>query len=311
MGHGRRLGGRAASVDSIDALVAPHGRRRHRRTDPADSDRPGNPLRLAEEWATVDQISQGRLIFGVGRASSPRSYLAYGIPYAESRARFVEALAVIRRAWTEPTLSYEGDYYRYANALVSPRPYQQPHPPIRVAATSPETFAALGTQGYPIFTASRLVNQTELKHDIAQYRAAFRAAGHPGEGEVYARVPIYVAETMAEAIADPEQSIMQSYRDQASHRARLAALGVATPGGRAAERSEDRESVTYEQALREKIIVGTPDVVAERLRELRDDLGLAGILAELNHGRLIPREKVLRSLRLLCRDVIPHFRSEW
>lgn len=300
---------RSVLSSPLTAAAAIAGRTRRIRIGPAVQVLPlGNPLRLAEEWATVDQISQGRLIFGVGRASSPRSYLAYGVPYAESRARFAEALAIIQRAWTEPTLSYEGEYYRYANAVVSPRPYQQPHPPIRVAATSPETFPSLGTQGYPIFIGGRLVNRNVLKRDLDQYRAAYHAAGHPGEGQVYARIPIYVAETMAEAITDPEESITQSYRDQASHRARLAALGVAPTGDQAADPVEGQKNVTYEQALREKIVVGTPDVVAERLRELRDDLGLAGILAELNHGRLIPRERVLRSLRLLCSDVMPRFR---
>lgn len=292
---------------AVAAAIA--GRTRRIRIGPAVQVLPlGNPLRLAEEWATVDQISQGRLIFGVGRASSPRSYLAYGIPYAESRARFAEALAIIRRAWTEPTLSYDGAYYRYADAVVSPRPAQQPHPPIRVAATSPETFVALGAQGYPILAAGRLGDRAELKRDLDHYRAAYRAAGHPGAGEVYVRLPIYVAETMAEAVADPEESILQADRDQETHRAQVAALGVAPRGDRGAGRGVGRGDVTDEQALREKILVGTPDVVAERLRELRDDLGLAGILAELNHGRLIPRERVLRSLRLLCAEVMPRFR---
>jgi alkanesulfonate monooxygenase SsuD/methylene tetrahydromethanopterin reductase-like flavin-dependent oxidoreductase (luciferase family) len=298
----------ASSPLAVAAAIA--GRTRRIRIGPAVQVLPlGNPLRLAEEWATVDQISQGRLIFGVGRASSPRSYLAYGIPYAESQARFAEALAIIRRAWTEPTLSYDGDYYRYANAVVSPRPSQPPHPPIRVAATSPESFPALGAQGYPILVAGRLGDRSALQRDLDRYRAAYRAAGHPGAGEVYLHTPIYVAHTMAEAIGDPEPSIMQADRDQATHRAQLAALGVAAPVGRGAGRGENPEEGSYEQALREKIIVGTPDVVAGRLQELRDDLGLAGILAKLNHGRLIPRERVLRSLGLLCGDVMPRFRS--
>jgi alkanesulfonate monooxygenase SsuD/methylene tetrahydromethanopterin reductase-like flavin-dependent oxidoreductase (luciferase family) len=291
---------------TVAAAIA--GRTRRIRIGPAVQVLPlANPLRLAEEWATFDQISQGRLIFGVGRASSPRAYLAYGIPYAESQGRFAEALAIIQRTWTEPTLSYDGEYYRYANAVASPRPYQQPHPPIRVAVTSPESFPALGAQGFPIFTAGRLGNRTRLKHDLEQYRAAYRAAGHPGPGEVYLRVPIYVAETMAEAIADPEPSVMQSYRDQATHRDQLAAIGVAPLVDQGELPRERQDDASYERALREKIVVGTPDVVAERLRELRDDFGLAGILAELNHGRLIPRERVLRSLRLLCAEVMPGF----
>src|ERR671931_635464 len=81
-----------------------------------------NPLRQAEEAATVDQISRGRLIFGVGRSGSPRAYEAYGIPYQESRGRFAEAHELITRAWTEPVVSYEGTYYRCQNVCLVPKP---------------------------------------------------------------------------------------------------------------------------------------------------------------------------------------------
>src|SRR3954447_5552968 len=73
----------------------------------------GNPLRIAEDGATVDQLSQGRLIFGVGRSGSERAYKAYGVPYAESRDRFTESLAIIRTAWTQPKFSYEGRWHTY------------------------------------------------------------------------------------------------------------------------------------------------------------------------------------------------------
>src|SRR3954471_12688765 len=90
----------------------------------------GNPLRIAEDGATVDQISKGRLIFGIGRSGSERAYKAYGIPYDESRDRFSEALDIIRKAWTEPTLSYDGRWHTYHNVNVAPKPYQQPYPEI-------------------------------------------------------------------------------------------------------------------------------------------------------------------------------------
>src|SRR5713101_5874566 len=114
-----------------------------------------HPLRLAEEAATVDQISQGRLIFGVGRSGFPRSYMAYGVSYAESKERFNEALEVIRLAWTQPSFSYEGKYHSYHDVHFSPQPFQKPLPPIRVAATSPDTFPAIGSEGYPIFVGVR------------------------------------------------------------------------------------------------------------------------------------------------------------
>src|SRR6516165_1102390 len=68
------------------------------------------PLRLAEEAATVDHISHGRLIFGVGRSGFPRTYEAYGVPYGESRERFAETLEILKKAWTEDPFSYSGKY---------------------------------------------------------------------------------------------------------------------------------------------------------------------------------------------------------
>ena len=95
------------------------------------------------------------MIFGVGRSGFARVYGAYGISYAESRQRFAEALTIIRKAWSEPTFSFEGEFYGYENVSVTPKPYQQPMPPIRVAAITPETFPALGPQGYPLFAGVR------------------------------------------------------------------------------------------------------------------------------------------------------------
>src|SRR6202047_1694097 len=158
-----------------------------------------HPLRLAEETATVDQISHGRLLFGVGAAANPRSYVAYGVPYSESRERFLETLEIVKQAWTQPTFSYEGKYYSFNNASAVPRPYQQPRPPIRVAAASEETFPSLGEAGYPIFVAVRSGSLSGLAPDLAAYRQAYKEAGHPGEGEVYLRLTLHIADTDRQA----------------------------------------------------------------------------------------------------------------
>ena len=129
-----------------------------------------NPLRIAEEVATVDQISQGRFEFGVGRSGFARSYDLYGIPYVESRERFREALSIILEAWKGDTFSYEGDFYSFEGAVVSPKPYQQPHPPLRIAATTAETFPRLGREGHPIFVGLRGMDIPELRSNLKEYR---------------------------------------------------------------------------------------------------------------------------------------------
>src|ERR1700761_7154709 len=92
-----------------------------------------HPMRLAEEVATVDQISHGRLIFGVGRSGFPRVYEAYGVPYAESQERFAETLEIVKRAWADEPLAYAGKYFSFNGVHVTPKPYSPQGPEIRIA----------------------------------------------------------------------------------------------------------------------------------------------------------------------------------
>ena len=106
-----------------------------------------NPLRIAEEAATVDHVSKGRFDFGIGRSGLTKYYQGYNVPYSESRHRFFEALEVIMKAWKEDLFSYQGEFYSYENVVVVPKPYQQPYPPTRIAAASEDTFSLAGTLG--------------------------------------------------------------------------------------------------------------------------------------------------------------------
>src|SRR4029079_12855997 len=148
-----------------------------------------HPLRLAEEVATVDQLSNRRLIFDVGRSGFAHTYKTYGVDYGESRERFTETLHIVKRAFTEERFSHAGKYFAYDNVRLSPRPIQQPWPEIRVAAASPDTYEEVGIMGHPIFVAARTGNISELAPLVKIYRAAWAQAGHPGKGAVYLRVP--------------------------------------------------------------------------------------------------------------------------
>jgi alkanesulfonate monooxygenase SsuD/methylene tetrahydromethanopterin reductase-like flavin-dependent oxidoreductase (luciferase family) len=259
-----------------------------------------HPLRLAEEVATLDHISHGRLVFGVGRSGFPHTYEAYGISYGESRERFAEVLEILTHCWSEERFSFEGKFHRFHNVTIVPRPFQKPYPPLRIAATSADTYGAIGAMGLPIFVAVRLGTFEELGPSITAYRQAYQSAGHAGQGEVYLRVPIYVAET--------EPSFMQFYRTLG-----LQLEGTANrPGVRAGEQRSERgqalQTISYEDALRNKVIVGTPASVVMRLQDLTAKLGLNGVLAELNCGGLLNNEKVMRSLQLICEEVAPCFR---
>jgi len=254
-----------------------------------------HPLRLAEESATVDQISRGRLLLGVGRSGNPRAYAAYGIPYSESRERFYETLDILKLAWTQPSFSYEGQYRSFNEARAVPRPYQQPHPPIRIAGASEDTFPVLGKLGYPLFVAVRSGSLRGLAPDLKAYREAYKAAGHPGKGDVHLRLTLHVAETDALAREQAEPSIMLGDKKLVTQ------LEGSTNKRRRAELEEVR-TITYADVLRDKVVVGSPEHVADRLRQLQEELGIDGILAELNFGGTVPAEWMMQSLRLLCEE---------
>ena len=268
-----------------------------------------HPIRLAEEAATVDQISRGRLDFGVGRSGFARAYEGYGIPYAESRERFQEALDVILGAWTDDRLTYEGKYYSCDNLCVMPRTYQQPHPPIRIAATTPDTFPAVGEMGHALVTGVRGFDIPEVAENLKQYREAWRAAGHPGDGNVYLRIPVYVADSDDKGIEEPEASTMRSYRRMAENFARSAADSGTTASEARVARGIRLSQVTYEELLRDRLAYGDPESVGKKLRHLGDELGLSGVIMESNVGGQLSPDQVLNSIRLYAQEVAPQLRD--
>jgi alkanesulfonate monooxygenase SsuD/methylene tetrahydromethanopterin reductase-like flavin-dependent oxidoreductase (luciferase family) len=264
-----------------------------------------HPLRVAGELATLDQLSAGRLDVGIGRSGFPRSYDALGVPYAESRERFFEALDVIRRAWTGEPFSHAGKFWSFTSVAVSPRPYQRPHPPLRMAATTAETFPRVGRMGMPIFVGLRGMDVAELAGCLRTYREAWREAGHPGEGDVCLRIPVYAAPTERAAREEPQETAMYYFRRQAQ----LTRAPIGRAGTGPAERLESQArrlaTLTYDDVLATKVAFGSPGGLVERLAGLREELHLTGIAAELNPGGLLPWTLELRSLQLLTQQVMP------
>ena len=264
-----------------------------------------HPIRMAEEVATVDQISQGRFEFGVGRSGFARAYEGYDVPYSESRERFQECLEIILSAWTQERFSYEGQYYTFNDIHVLPKPYQKPYPPLRVAATTRDTFPQVGAAGYPIFVGLRGMDRPDLAHYLKVYRDAWREAGHAGNGDVYLRLPIYVAATAERARSEPEESTMHSYRRLAQSFGTSAASVGAVVSEERSERSERLSKVTYDDLLRDRLAYGTPEAVITQIKDMQEELQLSGVIAEINVGGLNTQDKVLDSLCLFTQEVVP------
>jgi alkanesulfonate monooxygenase SsuD/methylene tetrahydromethanopterin reductase-like flavin-dependent oxidoreductase (luciferase family) len=267
-----------------------------------------HPLRLAEEVATVDHLSQGRFDFGIGRSGAARSYDALGIPYGESQARFEESLAIMREAWKGEPFSYQGKFFQVKNTVVAPCPVQKPHPPLRMAANSLETFPWVGRAGLKLFVGLRDVDLPQLRSNLQSYRTAWREAGHPGHGDVCLRIPVYAAPTQKEALEEPRENITYFFERHAElTRARLGRDDTG-PLDRHQARLELLNAMSYEEILEKRVAFGTTSSLVERLGGLKAELGLDGFIVELNPGGLLPMDRMLRTLRILTHEVLPALR---
>lgn len=268
----------------------------------------GEPLRIAEEAASLDQISQGRLQFGVGRSGLPGSYEGYNKDYGQSTERVYEDLEIIIKAWTEERFSYEGKYHSYEDVCLVPKPYQSPHPPVRMAANSSATFPVVGRRNLPLFVGVRQLGASLVAEYVESYQQAREEAGFEGPPDVSIRIPVYVAESREEAVTAPEQSFMKQFRRLGNQIAASTSRTGVNAVDERATRSTELAEVEWDEVQREKVIVGTPEMVIDRIHEIKEQLHLTELVAEFNAGELISEPEIARSMRLMCEKVIPEFK---
>jgi alkanesulfonate monooxygenase SsuD/methylene tetrahydromethanopterin reductase-like flavin-dependent oxidoreductase (luciferase family) len=262
-----------------------------------------NPVKIAEEAAIADILSDGRLEFGVGRGIS-RHYAHYGIPPEESRARFEEALDFILAAWTTESFSFDGKYFHARDLTLVPRPLQKPHPPVRIAANSPDTFPFAAGRRLPIF-ASPLINPPDkLKAGLSVYRQGL-PADHPRDTAL--AFPVHVAANREAARAQCEPGLMRFLR-------------VATEAALPATQLDDKSfeafrqvrarmaSVTYTDMDRDMGVFGDPDYCVARIKELRAEYGFDEFICYFNQGGLMDHMLVRQSMTLFAEKVMPPFR---
>jgi natural product biosynthesis luciferase-like monooxygenase protein len=269
-----------------------------------------HPLRVAEDYAMLDLLSGGRVELGVGRGYQPLEFQGYGIDQTRSREIFDESLEVIRRAWTEERLDFEGEHFQFHDVEVRPKPLQKPHPPIWLAALSPESYAKAGQQGFnllcaPIFGGSL----QDARGRIAGYREELeKAGGDPTHHEVGALVMVYVGETQEEARRDFADPVIWYFRTFGKYVApKLGQPPVESYEGYTLIR--DLASVVEWDQLVDHgaVICGEPDYVGERIAELRDVVGIDHLLCWTRLGGL-PTEKVMGHMERMRDRVMPKLR---
>ena len=248
-----------------------------------------NPVLLAEQAATLDMLSGGRLDFGVGKGYRYNEFRGFCIPMEEAQARFDEALDVIVRAWTSTApFSHQGRYWRFEDIVVEPPTAPKPHPPLWVAAGSPESIRRAAERGCSLLL-DQFASPEVIGERIALYRREIEARGRGFDPmSVAVARDVYVARDRADKLAALERN--------AKFRKRTVEVSR-TPG-----RQGGSHILNYEHTPERSEAValyGTPDEIAEKLGVLRE-AGVAYILAIHCGGS---RE----SLRRFAREVAPTF----
>jgi alkanesulfonate monooxygenase SsuD/methylene tetrahydromethanopterin reductase-like flavin-dependent oxidoreductase (luciferase family) len=282
-----------------------------------------NPLRLAEEIAMLDCLSNGRIIAGIARGI-PREYRVFNIPYSESRERFEEAWEILRGLWTEEVFSYEGKYWTFKDVALWPRPVQQPHPPVWVpVTTSKETIEFAARHNLPITPGLGGRGSRGLQQDIIRYYAAQLAAhGHRITPEhLVISVDVYVADSKEQAFREAGPYALYFYRTLFSH-GNVTDTRVQRELGYVSERAHDyirpenRAAALMErewyrgmtpERLRqhiEHLPWGSPEEVRERILEEAEALGANILLVHMNRGAM-PHEMFVNQLRRFAREVLP------
>ncbi len=263
-----------------------------------------HPLRLAEECAALDVLSNGRFDFGAGRGHPfTRVYEGFGIADDESRQRFDECLAIVRRAWTEPSVSFKGKFFSFDDIEVVPKPLQQPHPPIYVGAVSPASFLSAAEHGYNIMCPAQVTPIPVIKELLASFRE--RARPLPSVPRASILLPLFVAKTRREAESIPRDSIMSYYEITGRLMAQLTQRKGLPEQFKVYDQVGDfMKGLTYERVLRDFAVFGEPAAVRDRLMYLRDELKLDEVLAWVNIGGLA-HEQVAASMKLIADEVLP------
>ena len=267
-----------------------------------------NPVRVAEEFAMIDTMCGGRVIAGMLRGT-PNEYVTYNVNPTESRARFEEALALIKMAWTETEpFGWQGRYYEYRTISIWPRPVQQPHPKIYMSGSSPESseFAAHNRVGLGL----AFTNVPQARGSVANYREhATRAGWTPEPDDIVYRVICHVADTDDEALEQFSNAAKASPRGSLTFANKDLERAIDEAGYYGRDREAQRQRL-MPRGLQENIdlgalLLGSPDTVIKQIERIHRDLG-AGILdLTIAHDM---GEKTLHAIDLIGEKVLPRIR---
>ena len=253
-----------------------------------------HPLHSAEDYAMVDAISGGRLEFGIGSGNTEMDYKVFGVTRENDRQRLHEALEIVLKAWGQDHASHRGEFWRFDELTLYPRPMQQPHPPIWVAGTSAEGLGWAGRQGYHIMTVGHPHPPEKVCLGVEAWKRGLIEAGFdPSNKHCQFHVRTHVHE-------DSEQAKLTG----------MAAVKRYDEISRIGRRSLSAAPAEYDwetMLATGRNNYGDPEQCIRNIRNAMKNYYFDTLTTTFNFGA-IPHAEIMKSMRLFAREVMPAFR---
>jgi alkanesulfonate monooxygenase SsuD/methylene tetrahydromethanopterin reductase-like flavin-dependent oxidoreductase (luciferase family) len=243
-----------------------------------------NPVLLAEQAATLDLLSGGRLDFGIGKGYRYNEFAGFATPMAEADGRFDESLEVMRKAWTSDTpWSHHGKYWNFDNVVVEPPTFQKPHPALWMGAGSPASIQKVAQLGFKLLL-DQYATIDQIRERIAIYKSELEARGQVFD-------PMNVGVTRSINIVNTPAELEQARANRVAGRRRIDRLALSPDGG-------GRRVVLTDDEICASALYGGPDEVAAMMQSLRE-AGAEYVLLNSAGGR--------PTLRRFARELMPAF----
>ena len=257
-----------------------------------------NPVLLAEQAATLDLLSGGRLDFGIGSGYRYNEYAGFDVKMEDARAMFEESIGVILRAWgSEERFSHHGKYWTFNDIVVEPPPFRKPRPAVWMGAGGDRSIRDVAARGFNLLLG-QYASPADVAHNIAVFRAAVEEKGETWD-------PMRVGVTRAFFVSETEPEREEALARRLANRMRQLTLAT-TPDGTVLG-GPDRASGDPNEINVKSAIYGTPERIAENLRDL-ETVGVGYVL--INGGGSGGGERGRRSLRRFAREVMPLFAED-
>ena len=254
------------------------------------------PLDVAEQWASVDVMSGGKLIFGIGLGYREVEFKAFGTTQKDGPKRLEESLAVIKRLWTEDTVSHKGTHFELDGASCTTKPLQKPTPPVWIGANADPAIrrAARIADAWFVSPHNRL-DTTARQLDV--YKRALDEAGKPFPAEFPMMREVVVARTREEAIRTAGPYLEAKYNAY-----RQWGQDKVMPKG------DNDFGVMFDDLIQDRFLFGSPDEVAEQILDIVRRFGVNHFVMGVQFPGM-PQSMVLDEMNMLAEEVFPKVRQ--